>query len=416
MITLAEVRRFVLSSCRPMETIQVPLSGALGLVLAERIEAIEDVPAFANSAMDGYAVRAADTRAAPVRLRVVDHIMAGQRAEVPVGPGEAARIMTGAPIPPGADGVGVIEDALGDPEGSTVVLQRPVRPAANVRYPGEDIARGDDVFVPGTVLGPAHVGVLATLGVETVLVRRQPRVGVLSTGDELVAVSADLGPGKIRDSNRPTLLAQVTTDGFEPADLGSVGDDEPSLALAFERGGSICDAVVTTGGVSVGDRDLVKVVLDKLSRGTTRWVQVAVKPAKPFAFGTLSPSGTPVFGLPGNPVSALIGYELFVRPALRLMAGYPTLDRPRVTATATQDFARRLDGKIHFARATLTTGPGGELLASPSGGSGPHLLRTMATANALAVLPDGPSVTAGQPVDVLLLDADRLNGAPGLHW
>jgi molybdenum cofactor synthesis domain-containing protein len=211
-------------------------------------------------------------------------------------------------------------------------------------------------------------------------------------------------------------LAKVRADGWEPVDLGQIEDDESSLVEAFGRGGATCDAVVATGGVSVGDRDLVKVALDEATGGASRSVQIAVKPAKPFAFGILASSGVPAFGLPGNPVSAFVAYEVLVRPALRAMSGCTTLDRPLIPAMAAGDFIRRPDGKIHFVRAVVTAGGDGVLRALPLGSAGPHLLRTMANANALAVLPDGPTVAAGQRVELLLLDADRLNDPPGSHW
>ncbi len=415
MIPLSEARRFVLSACRPLGSARVALAESPGHVLAETIRAEENVPPFANSAMDGYAVRSADTSGAPVRLRVVDTIMAGDNPTVAVGPGEAARIMTGAPIPPGADAVSMVEHTEpADAEGA-VVICREVAAGTHVRRAGDDVAVGDEVFTPGTPLSAAHVGVLASLGVLSVLVHRRPRVGVISTGDELVVGAGTLAPGKIRDSNRPSLLAQLASDGWEPTDLGRIPDDEGNLTEAFETGAARCDALVTSGGVSVGDRDLVKVVLEKLSQGTTRWMQIAIRPAKPFAFGTLGPTATPVFGLPGNPVSALVSYELLVRPALRFMAGFPNTDRPLLTAVADRDLSRRPDGKVHFARVLATADSDGSLHVRASGAQDSHILSAMADANALAVLPDGDGVRAGERVEVLLLDAGRAAEAGG-RW
>ena len=191
-----------------------------------------------------------------------------------------------------------------------------------MRGVGEDVAVGDVMAEPGTVLSPAHLGVLANQGIAEVTVYPRPRVGVLSTGDELVSSAGPLAPGQIRDANRHTLLALVRREGWVPVDLGTVGDDEEALGAVLDRAAATCDAVVTSGGVSVGDHDIVKVVLEKRSAGTMRWMQVAIRPAKPFAFGTLDGSGTPVFGLPGNPVSAMVSFELFVRPAVRRMGGH----------------------------------------------------------------------------------------------
>jgi len=405
-ISVEEARSFVLPACLPLTPRQMAVDEALGCVLAREVVAGEPIPPFANSAMDGYAVRARDTTAAPSLLAVVGSVMAGQSPRVAVGEGEAVRIMTGAPLPPGADAVCMIERTRTQDD-ATVVVEVRVDAGTNVRHPGEDVADGEEVFGAGSCLSPGHVGVLAALGVETVLVHHRPVVGVLSTGDELVERGGSLPPGKIRDSNRHALLAQVRQSNFEAVDLGIVGDDAEELAVAFERGAARCDALVTTGGVSVGDLDMVKVVLDKLSAGTMRWMQVAVKPGKPLAFGTVA-SGTPVFGLPGNPVAALVSFELFARPGLRRMAGQRRLDRPVLSGVAEVDLHRRSDGTLHLMRATAVSDPGGAVLVRPSGGQGSHMLRAMAGANCLALLPDGPGVPAGGRVELLLLDADGL--------
>lgn len=407
MIPVAEARHFVLASCAPLPLRRCAIGDVVGLALAATVCATQDVPPFANSAMDGYAVRALDTARAPVRLRVVATLMAGDEPTTPVGSDEAVRIMTGAPMPPGADSVCMVERTRTETSGSVIVDQA-IDPGTNVRHAGEDIAAGAEVFVPGTLLTPPHIGVLASLGIETVSVHPRPRVAVVSTGDELATASGTLAPGQIRDANRPALLAQLRVDGFQVVDLGTVGDDELALAHILEEGASSCDAVVATGGVSVGDRDVVRVVLEKLCGQAMRWMQVAVKPAKPFAFGTLASNQTPVFGLPGNPVSALVSYELFVRPALRAMAGYRVLDRPRLSATAETDLGRRRDGKLHLLRVLAQTGDDGTLRVRLSGGQDSHMLFAMAEANALALLPDGDGVAAGGRVDVLLLDTERL--------
>ena len=407
MIPLGEAREYVLGSARALAEADLPLAEALGTVLSEPVRAPHPVPPFANSAMDGYAVRAEDTAAAPVALRVTGVILAGQHSERPVEPGEAVRIMTGAPVPPGADAISMLEETRQLDDGR-VEIQAAVAPKQHVRFPGDDVAAGAEVFEAGTALTPAHLGVLASLGVGTVRVRRRPRVGVASTGDELMEPGQPLGPGQIHDSNRPSLLAQLTTDGFEAVDLGNIGDDETALESAFEKASASCDAIVTSGGVSVGDRDLVKVVLEKLAGGSMRWMQIAIKPAKPFAFGTLAEGSTPVFGLPGNPVSALVSYELFVRPALRQMAGHLQIERPRPRAVVEAALRRPRDGKLHFQRVRASLGDDGLVHVRPSGGQGSHQLRAMADANALAVVPDGDGLGVGDRVEVLLLDADRL--------
>jgi molybdopterin molybdotransferase len=416
MIPVAEARRFILAACGSLTPRRVALSDASGLVMAETVRAAEAVPPFTNSAMDGYAVRAADTVCPPARLRVVGNVMAGDDANTFVSAGESVRIMTGAPLPPGADAVCMVERTRVEAGGSIVIIEESVNPGTSVRNAGDDIAAGEEVFELGTRLVPAHLGVLSSVGVESLLVHPSPTVGVLSTGDELVTTTGALAPGKIRDANRPALLAQLAADGFGAVDLGMAGDDEAALAALLEDAAPRCDAVVTSGGVSVGDRDVVKLVLEKLSGATMRSMQVAIKPAKPLAFGVLEASGTPVFGLPGNPVSALVSYELFVRPALRAMAGCTVLDRPRLAAVADVDLPRSRDGKLHLIRVTARAGADGVLRVRMSGGQGSHMLRAMAQSNALALLPEGDGISAGGQVDVLLLDADRLPASPEAPW
>ena len=416
MIPVAEARRFVLSACKALAPVQLDVGDAYGHVLAETVLATSDVPPFANSSMDGYALRAADTASAPVRLRVVASVMAGDDARSLVSPGESARIMTGAPLPPGADAVCMVELTRLESGGSIVVIEESVEPGTFVRKAGGDVRAGDEVFSPGTYLGAAHMGVLSSIGVQRLLVHPSPTVGVLSTGDELVTSSGALERGKIRDANRPTLLAQLRADGFGALDLGVAGDSEATLTALLEEAGRRCDAIVSSGGVSVGDLDLVKAVLHKLSGPTMRWMQVAMKPAKPFAFGILERSGTPVFGLPGNPVSALVSYELFVRPALRSVAGCAVLDRPRLAAVAEVDLPRRPDGKLHLMRVMARTGIDGELGVRLIGGQDSHMLHVMAQSNALALVPDGDGVRAGQRVEVLLLDANGVPAARREPW
>jgi molybdenum cofactor synthesis domain-containing protein len=256
------------------------------------------------------------------------------------------------------------------------------------------------------------VGVLASLGITEVLVHPRPRVGVLSTGDEVASEASVLKQGRIRDANRPALLAQLESDGFRPVDLGVVGDDEAALTDLLAKACTTCDAVVTSGGVSVGDRDLVSGVLEHLC-SNAQTLRVAIKPAKPFAFGVVDGEGVPIFGLPGNPVSALVSYELFVRPALRLMAGHRSLDRPRLAAVATTDLRREKDGKLHLLRVVAQLSDDGSILVRPSGGQGSHMLRAMAEANALALVPDGEGVEAGGTVDVLLLDPNEVCSEQG---
>jgi molybdenum cofactor synthesis domain-containing protein len=416
MIPVSDARQFVLSACAALTPRRVPVSEASGHVLAEAIRATEDVPPFANSSMDGYAVRSADTARPPARLSVVGTVTAGKNAKTFVSAGESIRIMTGAPLPPGADAVCMVERTRLESEGSVVVVEESVDPGTFVRSAGGDIRAGDEVFPPGTHLGAAHVGVLSSIGVEQVLAYPYPTVGVLSTGDELITSGGALAPGKIRDANRPALLAQLQADGFGTVDLGVAADDEVALTALLEDAGSRCNAIVSSGGVSVGDRDVMKAVLKDLSGPVMRSMQVAIKPAKPFAFGLLKETGTPVFGLAGNPVSALVSYELFVRPALRSMAGCAVLDRPRLAAVAEMDLPRPQDGKLHLVRVKVRTGVDGILGVRTAGGQDSHMLRVMAQSNALALLPDGEGVRAGERVEILLLEADGVPAAQREPW
>ena len=400
MIALEEARRFVLAGCPILHPVRLEVAAGAGLILAEPIDAAEDVPPFANTAMDGYAVRAADTMGAPRRLRVVGELAAGAEPTTAVGPGEAIRIMTGASMPAGADAVVMVERTSVVDDGDRVEVETEVPPGNHIRAAGDDVRAGDRVFEPGEVLTAGHLGVLCSIGAADVLVHPRAMVGVLSTGDELIDDGQPLAPGQIRDSNRRTLLTMVAEAGAEPIDLGLIRDDETAIAAAITDGVARCDALLTSGGVSMGDYDYVKKVLDEL--GDMRWMQIAIRPAKPLAFGTVS--GIPVFGLPGNPVSSMVSFELFARPGLRKMMGHAALDRPRLTAAAAEPFERRPDGKTHFARARLARADDGFVVRG-AGGQGSHQLSAMARANALAVLPDGDGPQAGDPVEIIPLGA-----------
>ena len=370
--------------------------------MAEDILATELIPPFVNSAVDGFAVRAADTvratAAAPISLTVVGTVAAGAVPTAPIDGGEAMRVMTGAPLPDAADAMVMVEDTEMAPDGVTVLVRHAANAGDNLRAAGGDVRPGDRVLVKAMVLTPAHLGILASLGHRDVAAYPRPRVGVISTGDELMEGPAPLGPGQIRDSNRPTLLSMVAGAGFEAVDLGLIRDDERLIAEAFARGATTCDAVISSGGVSMGDFDFVKQVLDR--EGEVNWMQIAIKPAKPLAFGHMG--ATPIFGLPGNPVSSMVSFELFARPALRQMAGHSVLDRPRFVATATEPLPRSPDGKIHFARVSAAFA-NGRFAVRSAGGQGSHQLTAMAAANALAILPDGPGVDVGGEVEILLV-------------
>lgn len=414
MISLDEARATVLAECVTLAARAVPLADARGCVLATAVVAPDDVPPFDNSAMDGFAVRAHDTRGAspdgPVVLRVVDTVAAGQAPSTAVEAGTAVRIMTGAPVPDGADAVVMVEAtelvAGGVAGAERVAVHAEVAAGQHLRRAGDDVTAGSVVLEPPTVLGAAHLGVLASVGADTVDVIPRPVVGVLSTGDELVEAGRPLAPGQIRDSNRVALCAAIELAGAVPVDLGLVADDEALVTAAIEQGVQRCDLLITSGGVSMGDFDYVKVVLDRL--GAMRWMQVAIRPAKPLAFGVVDGGDgrpVPVLGLPGNPVSSLVSFELFGRPALRRLAGWPEAAQvpAPVLATAGADLARRPDGKVHLVRVRTEAAPDGTLTVMPAAGQGSHQLAAMAGAQALAVLPDGSGVLAGSQVEVLVL-------------
>jgi len=403
-IELEEAQRFIFSQCSKLATDEVEISKSRGLVLAETVISKDDVPSFPNTAMDGYAVRAVDTEDAPVELKVVGTLPAGKVPDLEVGPDEAVRIMTGAVIPEGADSVVMVEKTKEAANGNSVIVEETVKNGNFIRQPGEDFVRGSELFTSGTLIGAAHIGVFATIGLEKVTVFKRPIVGVMSTGDELVQGVSQLKPGQIRDSNRYSIKALLEEMGVETIDLGLIPDDEKAIESALLSAIGKCDAVVTSGGVSMGDFDYVKVVLDRL--GEMKWMQVAIKPAKPLAFGLLD--GVPIFGLPGNPVSAMVSFELFMRPTLLKIMGYKQIWRPYLKAKAVTPLKRRKDGKVHFARVTLIRKED-SYEVSLLEGQGSHQLAAMANAQGLAVLPNGEGVKKGDFVDVMQLTEPEIN-------
>jgi molybdopterin molybdotransferase len=398
MTPLEDAQSFVIGACGPLPPVTVGFLDADGLVLAADVVAAEQVPPFDNSAVDGYAVIAADTAVTPVELAVVDEVAAGASSSRVLQRGEAIRIMTGAPLPAGADAVVMVEvtGRVGD---DRVRISGSVAAGDAVRRAGDDVQPGDLLFTAGTVVAPAVLGVLASVNASEVTVHPRARVAVLSTGDELVEDGGPLRPGQIRESNRRMLAAMLRDAGCDVVDHGIVRDDEVALEAVLRQAAADCDAIVTSGGVSMGDYDVVKAVLGRIADMT--WMQIAIKPAKPFAFGTLD--GTPVFGLPGNPVSSLVSFEMLARPALRRMMGHPRLARPSVVAIADHELHRRPDGKVHLMRVTATFEDDGRCHVRPGRAQGSHQLAATALTNAIAVVPDGDGVPAGAEVAVLLL-------------
>ena len=388
----------ILASVPALPAVETPLLDALGLVLAEDVAADLDVPPFRNSAMDGYAVRGDDVASAPVELRVVGEIAAGEFPVRGVGPGEAMRIMTGAPMPDGADTVVRVEDTDNASDVVTIVAATPK--GISTRQAGEDLKKGERILDAGTVLRAAEIGLLASVGRARVLVRKRPRVAVFSTGDEIVDLDAPIERGQIRDSNRYTLASAIRASGAEPWVRGIVPDSPDALRTAL-REVIAADAIVTSGGVSVGDHDHLKPVLAELGK-IDIWA-IAIRPGRPLAFGEISDGDrrVPIFGLPGNTVSALVTFEMFVRPALLRMQGRANVARPRVKARLLEpvdkpDFLRVFARGIHepLTGTVRLTGP-----------QGSGILRSMSLANCLIDLPVGPSrIENGELVDVILTD------------
>ena len=416
LVPIHEARALVLSACNTSEPITIDVSAATGYVLAGDISSSENVPPFANSAVDGYAVRAVDTGGAcidqPVSLRVVGEIAAGAAGDVVLLDGTAIRIMTGAPMPPGADAVVMVEDTkfVGERhnfDGSQLVqIFKESRSGDALRGAGDDVRVGDMVFQSGTEIRPSVAGVLASINCRKPLVYPRVRVAVLSTGDELIDDGSVLAPGQIRESNRTMLLGLVRQAGAEAIDYGIIRDDENALEIVLRQAATECDAIVTSGGVSMGDYDVVKAVLSRIAE--MHWMQLAIKPAKPFAFGLLQSSHgrrVPVFGLPGNPVSSLVSFELLARPAIRKMAGHPesAWDRPMITAIADSPIKRSSDGKVHYQRVIAHFKDDGRLHIDSVRSQGSHQLAASALANAIAVVPNGNGVEAGGEVLTILL-------------
>jgi molybdenum cofactor synthesis domain-containing protein len=405
---LDEVRELVLSHCSPRSVVEVSRREAAGLVLAADVVATEPVPPFANTAVDGYALIAADTASGSAELRVIGEVAAGAVSSVAVTPGTAIRIMTGAPIPEGCDAVVMVEDTerIGD---NAVRVNRVVDLGAAIRDAGSDVAVGATVFTAGTRVTPMVEGVLASINANTVKVYSRVTVGVISTGDELVEDGSPLQPGQIRESNRPMLLRIIEEAGARAVDLGIVRDDEAKLEQALRHAVDVvgCDVLVTSGGVSMGDYDVVKAVLGRIAN--MNWFQITMKPAKPFAFGTLTNASgvnVPIFGLPGNPVSSLMSFELIARPAIRTMMGMSDAFRARVRAIVDEDVSRKPDEKTHFDRVHATWGADGRVHVVRTGAQGSHQLASTSVANAIMAVPDGNGVKAGDEVVVTFLGAD----------
>lgn len=409
-LTVVDALGMVLDGVGVLGTERVGLLDSLGRVLAGAVVARDSLPPFANSAMDGYAVRAVDVVGAdggtPAGLMVIDDIAAGTPSVKVLSAGTAARIMTGAPLPAGADAVIPVEDtnepwrAAERPLPESVLIYRSVKSGDYVRYPGEDIEAGTVVLSAGHVLRPQEIGVLASLGVSEVAVVRVPRVGILATGDELIGVDERLRPGKIRNSNGYAQTAQVLALGAVPVPLGVARDTEGDVRAKLQMGLDVgVDLFVSSAGVSVGAYDVVKAVLEQA--GNVGFWRVRMRPGKPLAFGTYG--HVPFLGLPGNPVSAMVSFERFVRPAILKMAGHLRWERPQVQVVMQDGFGS--DGRESYVRAVITREGTGSYLATTTGSQGSHIMTSLVKANGLVVVPEGvKSVPAGAVLWAFMID------------
>lgn len=400
LVALEDYRRDILTRVTPLEPIELALLEAHGSVLADDIVARVDVPGFANSAMDGYAVATKGLTEDAV-LPVAAEAKAGSSPELTLEPGTAVRIMTGAPVPAGADAIVPVE--LVTEDGDRVTIHAVPEPGKFIRPAGQDVTAGTMVIESGSRLDAPAVGMLAAIGRDRVRVHPRPRVAILSTGDELVEPDVEPEPGRIRDANSYTLTAMSREAGARATRLPIVADQADALTDAIEGALSHADVVVTSGGVSAGRYDLVKQVLAQL--GDVRFRKVAMQPGMPQAFGFLHPGGehpVPCFGLPGNPVSAFVSFEIFVRPALRRLQGRTDLNRPRVPAVLEEPISSPAE-KVGFARVRLRS-DGGGWLARPTGPQGSGILRSVVEADGLAEVPvERTDMSVGETVVVHLL-------------
>lgn len=405
MLRVEEALDAILATVQPLEHILVPLADSLGLILAQDIRAQENIPPFANSAMDGFALLSKDSRqrdGQPPRLRIIGEVAAGSTTEQVVEEGTAFRIMTGAPIPPGADAVIQVELTRHEgPNSTRVEILQEVPPGNNIRLAGEDIQRGQTVLEHGSKIGPWEIGVLATLGWAHVPVIRRPRVAILSTGDELIGIDEPLAPGKIRDSNGSLLTAAVKQAGAEAHHLGIVRDTRESLRTAFAEAShsSRYDLLLTSGGVSVGDFDLVKQVLQE--EGSITFWRINMRPGKPVAFGHLR--GVPLLGLPGNPVSSAIVFQLFGLPLIRKLQGHPRLHKPQIPVTVINGIHEHTTRR-HYVRAHVEWQEG-QFMAHLGSKQGSHITTSLLNTNALLIVPEGSKgISSGETAQAIMLD------------
>jgi molybdopterin molybdotransferase len=408
-LSVKDALSIVINGVKVLNSEYVPLLDALNRVLARPVKAEDDLPPFPNSSMDGYAVIASDLNDArsnhPVLLQVSADIAAGKVSNAVIKPGTAARITTGAPLPTGADAVVPVEftnEPWRDPSRplpKVIEVRQAVKPGDYVRIAGEDIHAGTTVLKVGEVIRPQEIGLLASLGYSQIAVYRRPKVGILATGDELIKIEDSLSPGKIRNSNSLTQAAQAALANAQPLILGVARDSEQSLRERLQNGLELgVDMFVSSAGVSVGAYDVVKAVLEQ--DGIVKFWRVRMRPGKPLTFAYYR--NVPYLGLPGNPVSAMVSFERFARPALLKMAGHKILDRPQITVKMVDSI--QSDGRESYIRVSVRRDEDG-YLATTTGGQGSHMLSTLVKANALVIVPEGVhTVEEGEYLSAMMVD------------
>jgi molybdopterin molybdotransferase len=399
LVPLAQAKELLLDGVAPLARESVTLDEALGRFLAQDLRAPFDLPRFDNSAMDGYALRAEDVPGPGTLLAVVGFLPAGSKPTARLEPKQAMRIMTGAPIPEGANCVVMLEDTQRAANEDQVVVSKVPVVGQHIRCKGEDVKAGQSVLPAGTRMDPAAIALAASLGMFSLQLHKRPVVGVMTTGDELLVSQprdpslAGLSEGMLYDSNRPMLLAAARANGGIPLDLGCVPDELASIEKSLLSAAESCDLILTTGGASIGDRDWAKELLPKIATGEHRWLEVAIKPAKPLAYCWIGKCL--LLCLPGNPVSALVGFELFAREAIQKFLGNPRPEPPKWRATLTEDVRHKKDGKLHLLLSIVERDEGGRLTAKPAGAQASHLIAMAARANAIAFLSRGSGPIEG---------------------
>ena len=402
MISLKKAFSLVTAIGSVAQAQQVKVDNALGMILAQNISASENIPSFKTSAMDGYAVKISDLNNGINKLKVVGKVFAGDVFDSVLETGQTIRIMTGACIPEGADAVCPQEYIETQDEDNLIYIPTVLCENENIRSPGEDVKTGQKILTKGQKIEPAHIGVLKSLGINSVSVIPPIKVGVITTGNELTE-SLVLKPGQIRDSNRPAIIASLKELGALPVDFGIVNDKLEEIQNKFLEAALQCDLLITSGGVSVGEADFIAQVLNKICDGNMQSIKISIKPGKPLEFGVVKKNNIPLIALPGNPVACLVSFHIFAKALIKKMMGFEVNDIKSLKAVANSDFDRYPDGKIHLDRGLLQFGSNGQLNVIRQINQGSHLLRLFSESNVLIVIPDGNGIKKGELAEVIPL-------------